>query len=64
MTLKEVVQVRSKEPRGVPEVGVSSCHLGPPASESQGFLLAMEGLGPTQTCWPDTRAGTWGLHSV
>lgn len=48
LTLKKVVQVHSKELRGVPEAGVSSCHLGSPASESQGFLLAIQVLGPIQ----------------
>lgn len=41
VTLKEVVQVHSKRLRGVPGAGVSNCHLGPPASESQGFQLAL-----------------------
>lgn len=41
VTLKEVVQVHSKKLRGAPGAGVSNCHLGPPASESQGFCLAV-----------------------
>lgn len=63
VTLKEIVpQLHNKELRGVLGAGVSCCHLGPPASESQGFLLGHAGFGPHSDRLTRHWAGTWGMH--